>query len=229
MNCWKCAKTRERFGFTKKKMNYNFIAIEGNIGAGKTTLASRIAEQHNAKLILEQFEDNSFLPKFYKEPDKYAFPLEMSFLASRFQQLKDQLGPQDLFKSFTISDYFIIKSLIFAMKTLGEDEYKLYTRFFNIIYQQLPKPELLIYLFVDTPKLQQNIKMRGRPYEQEIKDEYLEKIQQGYFDFIKQQTDLRILILDTNNIDFVQNESDYQKIEQLIHKDHPIGIQRITF
>ncbi len=210
-------------------MEYNFIAIEGNIGAGKTSLATRIAEQYNAKLILEQFEDNSFLPKFYKEPEKYAFPLEMSFLASRFQQLKDQLGPQDLFKSFTISDYFIIKSLIFARKTLSEDEHRLYTRFFNIIYQQLPKPELLVYLYVDTPKLQQNIKLRGRPYEQEIKDEYLEKIQQGYFEFIKQQKDLRVLILDTNNIDFVQNNEDYLKVEQLIHQDYPIGVHRITF
>jgi len=211
------------------KMEYNFIAIEGNIGAGKTSLATRIAKQYNAKLILEQFEDNSFLPKFYKEPEKYAFPLEMSFLASRFQQLKDQLGQQDLFKSFTISDYFIIKSLIFARKTLGEDEHKLYTRFFNIIYQQLPKPELLVYLYVDTPKLQQNIKLRGRPYEQEIKDEYLEKIQQGYFEFIKQQKDLRVLILDTNNIDFVHNNEDYIKVEQLIHQDYPIGVHRITF
>lgn len=210
-------------------MEYNFIAIEGNIGAGKTSLASKIAEQYNAKLILEQFEDNSFLPKFYKEPEKYAFPLEMSFLASRFQQLKDQLGPQDLFKSFTISDYFIIKSLIFAQKTLPEDEYLLYTRFFNIVYQQLPKPELLIYLYVETPKLQQNIKLRGRPYEQEIKDDYLNNIQQGYFDFIKQQTDLRILVLDTNNIDFVNSEDDYKKIEELIHQKHPIGIHRKTF
>lgn len=210
-------------------MHYSFIAIEGNIGAGKTTLATRIAEKHNAKLILEQFEDNSFLPKFYKEPKQYAFPLEMSFLASRFQQLKDQLGPQDLFKSFTISDYFIIKSLIFAQKTLGEDEYKLYTRFFNIIYQQLPKPELLVYLFVETPKLQQNIRMRGRPYEQDIQDDYLDRIQQGYFDFIRHQKDLRILILDTNNIDFVKNESDYNKLEALILQQYPVGNHRITF
>lgn len=219
----------EGFGFIRNNMHYNFIAIEGNIGAGKTSLATRIAEQYNAKLILEQFEDNSFLPKFYKEPEKYAFPLEMSFLASRFQQLKDQLSPQDLFKTFTISDYFIIKSLIFAKKTLGEDEYRLYTRFFNIIYQQLPKPELLVYLYVDTPKLQQNIKLRGRSYEQEIKGEYLDKIQQGYLDFIKQQKDLRILILDTNDIDFVQNEKHYQMIEQVIHQSYQPGIHRITF
>lgn len=210
-------------------MKYNFIAIEGNIGAGKTSLATRISADFNAKLILEQFEDNSFLPKFYEEPDKYAFPLEMSFLAARFQQLKDQLGPQDLFKSFTISDYFIIKSLIFAKKTLAADEYNLYTRFFNIIYQQLPKPDLLVYLYLETSKLKKNIRLRGRPYEQNIKDEYLDKIQEGYFEFIRQQPDLRILVLDTNNLDFVNNDDDYQKITSLIVKDYLPGIHRITF
>jgi len=210
-------------------MKYNFIAIEGNIGAGKTSLATRISEDYNAKLILEQFEDNSFLPKFYKEPDKYAFPLEMSFLASRFQQLKDQLGNQDLFKTFTVSDYFIIKSLIFARKTLGEDEYNLYTRFFNIVYQQLPKPDLLVFLHLETPKLQRNIKLRGRDYEQNIQDEYLNKIQEGYFDFIRQQLDMRILVLDTNSLDFVGNKNDYQKIIDVIESDYPPGVHRITF
>jgi len=208
-------------------MNYNFIAIEGNIGAGKTSLATLIANEFNAKLILEQFEDNSFLPKFYEEPDKYAFPLEMSFLASRFQQLKDQLGPQDLFKSFTISDYYIIKSLIFAEKTLPPDEFQLYTRFFNIILNQLPRPDLFVYLYVKTPKLQENIKTRGRSYEQNIKDEYLDKIQKGYFEFIKQQTKLPILIIDTNNIDFVKNKSDYKKITTLINKEYKPGVHRV--
>jgi deoxyadenosine/deoxycytidine kinase len=210
-------------------MHYNFIAIEGNIGAGKTSLATRISELYNAKLILEQFEENSFLPKFYREPDKYAFPLEMSFLASRFQQLKDQLGPRDLFKTFTISDYYIIKSLIFARKTLEEDEFNLYTRFFNIVHQQLPKPELLVYLHLDTPKLQENIKIRGRSYEQEIEDEYLEKIRDGYFEFIKQQVDMRILVLDTNNIDFVHNPDHFKMIEEIIMADYPAGVHRFAF
>jgi deoxyadenosine/deoxycytidine kinase len=213
----------------EKAMKYNFVAIEGNIGAGKTSLATKIAEVFNAKLILEQFEDNSFLPKFYRDPDKYAFPLEMSFLASRFQQLKDQLGPRDLFKTFTISDYFIIKSLIFARKTLAEDEFNLYTRFFNIVFQQLPKPDLLVFLHLDTPKLQQNIKIRGRSYEKDIQDDYLDKIRDGYFEFIRQQSNMRILILDTNNIDFVHNENDYRMLEELIMADHPVGIHRFTF
>lgn len=212
-----------------KVLRYNFIAIEGNIGAGKTSLATRISEDFNAKLILEQFEDNSFLPKFYEDPDKYAFPLEMSFLASRFQQLKDQLGPQDLFKSFTISDYFIAKSLIFAQKTLGEDEFNLYTRFFNIVYQQLPKPDLFVFLHLETNKLQYNIRLRGREYEKNIHDDYLNKIKEGYFDFIRQQIDMRILLLDTNNIDFVNNDNDYSKVIEAINKDYSAGIHRITF
>ncbi len=209
-------------------MKYNFIAIEGNIGAGKTSLATRIAKDYNAKLILEQFEENSFLPKFYKEPDKYAFPLEMSFLASRFQQLKDDLGPQDLFKTFTISDYYIIKSLIFAKKTLQRDEYNLYTRFFNIIHQQLPKPELLVYLYLETPRLKRNILHRGRPYELDIEESYLDKIQEGYFEFMK-QSDLRILVLDTNNLDFVNREDDYRKVIEAIDREYDRGVHRITF
>ena len=209
-------------------MKYNFIAIEGNIGAGKTSLATRISKDYNAKLVLEQFEENSFLPKFYKEPEKYAFPLEMSFLASRFQQLKDELSPQDLFKTFTISDYYIIKSLIFAKKNLPADEFNLYKRFFDIIHQQLPKPELLVYLYLETPKLKRNIIRRGRPYEQDIEYSYLEKIQEGYFEFIK-QSDMRVLILDTNSIDFVNREEDYRKVVEAIDQEYKRGIHRITF
>jgi deoxyadenosine/deoxycytidine kinase len=208
-------------------MNYNFIAIEGNIGAGKTSLATKIAQQFNAKLILEQFEDNAFLPMFYEDPSKYAFPLELTFLAERYQQLKDQLIQKDLFTSFIISDYFIFKSLIFAKKTLAEDELRLYTRLFQIINDSLTKPDLYIYLYVKVPKLKNNITRRGRSYEQNIEHEYLEKIQSGYFDFIRQQTDMRILILDVNHLDFVHNDSDYQKILDVIFQDYTIGIHRI--
>lgn len=209
-------------------MKYNYIAIEGTIGAGKTSLASRISNQYNAKLILEQFEENSFLPKFYKDPDKYAFPLEMSFLASRFQQLKDQLTTQDLFKSFTISDYFINKSLIFAGKTLQPDELALYTRFFNIIQSSLPRPDLLVYLYLNVDNLKRNIVKRGRSYEQNIEKDYLHKIQRGYFDYIKQQQDMRVLIIDTNNIDFVENDTDYQKLLEIINQEYEKGVHRFT-
>lgn len=208
---------------------YNFIAIEGTIGAGKTSLAERISEDFNAKLILEQFEDNAFLPKFYEDQEKYAFPLEMSFMASRFQQLKDQLGNQDLFRSFTISDYYIMKSIIFARKTLPMDELALFTRFFNFISTSIPKPDLLVYLFLEVDKLQLNIRRRGRSYEQQIKDEYLERIQSGYFEYIRQQHDMRILLLDTNNLDFVNNDADYQKVINIISEEYPVGVHRITF
>jgi deoxyadenosine/deoxycytidine kinase len=207
---------------------YQFIAIEGNIGAGKTSLAKKIAETHNAKLILEQFEDNSFLPKFYKDPDRYAFPLELSFLAERYQQLKDSLGVRDLFKSFTVSDYFINKSLIFSRKTLIQDEFKLYSKLFEIMNQSIVKPELLVYLYADVEHLQENIKNRGREYEQEIKDNYLEQIQESYFDFIKHQTDMRILIINTNKIDFVNNPDDFDLISSIIFKEYEIGIHRIN-
>ena len=205
---------------------YNYICVEGTIGAGKTSLATMISKEFNAKLILEGFADNPFLPKFYKESDKYAFPLELSFLAERYQQLTDQLSKQDLFKAFTISDYFINKSLIFAQKTLQDDVFGLYSKLFHIINSSLPKPDLLVYLYVTVDRLQENIKKRGRDYEQNIENEYLEKIQTGYFDFIRQHQDMRILILDVNNIDFVSNTNDYNKIIQLIDQDYEIGIHR---
>lgn len=210
-------------------MRYNFITIEGTIGAGKTTLASRISKEFNGKLILEQFEDNAFLPKFYEDQEKYAFPLEMSFMASRFQQLKEELSSPDLFSNFTISDYFFPKSLIFAQKTLPKDELALFTRFFNFISSSLPKPDLFVYLYLDVNRLQQNIRLRGRSYEQKIKDEYLEGIQAGYFEYIKQQRDMRILILDTNKLDFVHTDRDYQRIMEVIDADYPAGIHRFTF
>lgn len=210
-------------------MKYNYISIEGNIGAGKTSLATRIAKQFNAKLILEQFEDNSFLPKFYKDPDRYAFPLELSFLAERFHQLKKQLTVQDLFKSFTITDYFINKSLIFAQKTLQSDEFGLYKNLFQIINSALPKPDLLVFLYLDIEKLKENILKRGRSYEKEIKNSYLEKIQEGYLNYIKQQSEMRILIIDTNNLDFVNCEDDYKSLINVINQEYNIGVHRISF
>jgi len=208
---------------------YKYIAIEGNIGSGKTSLATKISQDYNARLILEQFEDNSFLPKFYEDQARYAFPLELSFLAERYQQLKDLLSNQDLFKDFTISDYFINKSLIFSRKTLQSEEYKLYHKLFEIISQMIPRPDLLVYLYSSVERLQANIKKRDRSYEQNIEDNYLEGIQQSYFDFIKHQTDLRILIIDTNDIDFVNNEHDYKKIVDAIFQNYEIGVHRVHF
>lgn len=209
-------------------MRYNYLCIEGNIGAGKTSLATRIANQFNAKLILEQFEDNPFLPKFYKEPEKYAFPLELSFLASRFQQLKGDLAKQDLFKSFTVADYFINKSLIFAKRTIKDDELALYTRLFNIINSNLPRPDLLVYLFVSVERLLENIAHRGRDYEKDIKYDYLKSIEEGYFEYIRHMKDIPVLIIDTNNIDFVNKESDYEQMVEIISDVYNPGIHRIV-
>jgi len=164
---------------------YNYIAIEGNIGAGKTTLTNMIAEDYNAKTVLERFADNPFLPKFYNDKDRFAFPLEMSFLADRYQQLTDDLAQYDLFKNFIISDYYIFKSLIFAQVTLQSDEYFLYRKMFDIMYKEISKPDLYIYLYQNTPRLLENIKKRGRDYEQNIAPEYLDKIHNGYLNFIK--------------------------------------------
>lgn len=204
--------------FTTQILNYKFIAIEGNIGAGKTTLAHKIAEDFNAKKILERFADNPFLPKFYKDQARYAFPLEMSFLADRYQQISDDLAQLDLFKDFIIADYHIFKSLIFAQVTVTEDEFRLYRKLFEIIYKEIPKPDLYIYLYQNTERLLQNIKKRGRSYEQEIPSEYLEKINKGYFDFIKTHPDLNILVLDVSDRDFVKNQSDYIYILEQINK-----------
>jgi len=208
-------------------LKYNFIAIEGNIGAGKTTLARRLSEEFNARLILERFEDNSFLPKFYEQPEIYAFPLEMSFLADRYQQLKEELTRQELFSNFTISDYFIDKSLIFAKNNLRSDEFSLYSRLFQIISTFLPRPDLLVYLYLDIPRLQQNINDRGREYERLIQDDYLEKIQAGYLNHFRSISGLRILIVDTNLVDFAENEKDYQAFLEIISADYDVGIHRV--
>jgi deoxyadenosine/deoxycytidine kinase len=197
-------------------MDYKFIVIEGNIGAGKTSLSHKIAEEYNAKLILEQFASNPFLPKFYEDQEKYSFPLEMSFLADRYNQLKRELSERDLFKSFTIADYYFMKSLIFSKQTLKDDEYNLYRQFFHIIYNSLPKPDLYVYLHSNVEKLLKNIKSRGREYEQDISADYLQKIQDSYFGFFKQQQELSFLIVDTNNIDFVNNPKHYRKLSDAI-------------
>ncbi len=197
---------------------FNYVAFEGNIGAGKTTLATKISEDFNAKTVLERFADNPFLPKFYKDQNRYAFPLEMSFLADRYQQLSDDLAQFDLFKDFLVADYHIFKSLIFAKITLAEDEYRLYRNLFDIIYREMPKPDLYIYLYQNSERLLQNIKKRGRSYEQKIPAEYLDKINSGYLDYIKSQTDLNVLVIDVSDRDFVKNQEDYLFILDAIQK-----------
>lgn len=197
-------------------MQYNFIAIEGNIGSGKTSLSSMLAEEFGAKLILEQFADNPFLPKFYKDQKKYAFPLEMSFLAERYKQLSDETIQPELFSPFIVSDYYVFKSLIFAEITLEEEEFKLYKRLFMMMYNNLVKPDLFVYLYQNTDRLLDNIQKRGREYEKDIRANYLEMIHKGYIDFVKKQNELKVLVVDVSKIDFVNNENDYMKLKEII-------------
>ena len=191
---------------------FNYIAIEGNIGAGKTSLATQMATDFNAKLILERFKDNPFLPKFYKDQQRYAFPLEMSFLADRYQQLLEDIKQFDLFKECVIADYDAYKSLIFAKVTLAEEEYALYKKLFHLMHKELPKPDVYIYLYQNTERLLENIKKRGRKYEQSIEADYLKKINDGYLEFIKNQHDESIKIIDISELDFVKNRKDYLAI-----------------
>ncbi|MEI7500493.1 MAG: deoxynucleoside kinase [Bacteroidota bacterium] len=206
---------------------YNYIVIEGNIGAGKTSFATRLAEECNARLILEQFEENSFLPKFYEDPVRYAFPLELSFLADRYQQLKAQFTASDMFKTFTVADYFIFKSLIFASRNLEQLEFGLYSKLFTIVSSVIPKPDMIVYLYLNLDNLKKNIQKRGRPYEQNIQFEYLDKIQNGYLEFLRQQTDLRVLLIDTNEIDFVERNEDYEWMKGVLFQEYPLGMHRI--
>ncbi|MDA3817272.1 MAG: deoxynucleoside kinase [Prolixibacteraceae bacterium] len=208
----------------------NFLVIEGNIGAGKTTLAKMISEDYNARFVGEAFADNPFLDKFYSDPKSYAFTLEMSFMAERYSQLNNELQSLDLFSNFAVADYYFMKSLIFAGVTLTDDEYTLYRNFFNIIYSRLPRPDLYVYLHKDPDKLIKYIEKRGRDYEKNIKESYLDKVSKSYFSYFKQQSEFPVLVLDTNNVDFVNNNDDYKKIcNSIFNKKHKEGITRIIF
>ena len=203
-------------------MKYTFISIEGNIGAGKTTLANLLAERLNARLILEEFADNPFLAKFYDNPAQYAFSVELFFMAERYKQQKDLVGQQDMFRTLTISDYLFTKCLLFAKVNLPDDEFRLYQRLFDIMHHQMIQPELLIYLHSPVSKLQENIKKRNRPYEQNIQNDYLYNIQQTYTHYIKQHN-MKTLFVDTSNADFTGNPQHLDAILQALEKEYEDG------
>ncbi|SRR5690606_2568843 len=203
-------------------MKYHFITIEGNIGAGKTTLAHLLSRHFNARLILEQFADNPFLARFYENPKQNAFPLELFFMAERYKQLKELIHTKDLFQSITISDYLFTKCLLFAKVNLPDEEFLLYQRLFDIINQQLIQPDILIYLHAPVGNLQANIRKRGRSYEQNIPDEYLFNIQQTYTHYIKQHN-IRTLYVDAGKADFLGNESHLKTIIDALDKDYETG------
>jgi len=208
-------------------VKHRFITIEGNIGAGKTTLATRLAKDFNGKLILEGFADNPFLPPFYENKERYAFPLELYFMAERYQQLKAFLTEQDLFSAFTVSDYLFVKSLLFARVNLSEDEFKLYSTLFNIINPTLPQPDLVVYLHSPVDKLKANINKRGREYEKNISEEYLWSLHQTYMDYFRTALNLKTVVIDISEINFAEHESDYNKVVQIINANYLDGINVI--
>jgi deoxyadenosine/deoxycytidine kinase len=208
-------------------MNYHYITIEGNIGAGKTTLAHLLAKHYNARLILEAFADNPFLPKFYENPQQYAFPLELFFMAERYKQLKELIHTKDLFHSITVSDYLFTKCLLFAKVNLPEQEFHLYQKLFEIIHQQLIQPDLVIYLHAPVSKLQENIRKRNRPYEQSIPDQYLFNIQETYTNYIRQHN-IKTLFIDAGNADFLGKEEHFGVILDALEKDYEAGQHYFT-
>jgi len=208
-------------------MNYHFITIEGNIGAGKTTLAHLLSRHYNARLVLEEFADNPFLPKFYENPPQFAFPLELFFMAERYKQLKELIQQKDLFQNVTISDYLFTKCLLFAKVNLPDDEFRLYHRLFEIIHQQLIQPDILIYLHAPVAKLQVNIKKRNRSYEQNIPDEYLFSLQETYTHYIKDHN-VKTIFVDASNADFLGNEQHLKVVTEALDKDYGDGQHFVT-
>ena len=206
-------------------MRYSFIAIEGNIGAGKTTLASRLASYYNAQLVLEEFEDNPFLPKFYKDPKKYALALELSFIEARFKQLREALSRKD---RLIISDYFFNKSLVFARANLQGSELDIFTGSYTLMEWQLPRPDLLVFLYPNTEKLQENIRKRGREYEKDIPSDYLQRIQQGYLDYLEHQKEVPVLFLDLQSTRYIQSLEDFAYLDRLLNKEHKTGVTRVA-
>lgn len=208
-------------------MKHQFITIEGNIGAGKTTLANLLSQKLNARLILEEFAENPFLHKFYENPAQYAFPLELFFMAERYKQLKEMVHTKDMFQTVTVSDYLFTKCLLFAKVNLPEEEFRLYQKLFDIIHQQLVFPDILIYLHAPVSKLQQNIKKRNRSFEQSIPDEYLFNIQETYTHYIKQHN-IKTLFVDASNADFLGNEAHMKVILDALDNDYEAGQHYFT-
>lgn len=212
----------------KELIPYNYICVEGNIGAGKTSFCRMIQEDYNCKLILEQFNDNPFLPYFYKDPERHAFTVELFFMTERHKQLQSSLLTRDLFHDFIISDYFFIKTLLFARKTLKEEEFRLFQKLFSVLNSSFPKPDLLIYFHRNVDILLKQISARGREYEKQISPEYLASIQDSYFEYFRNITSFPIVIVDIDNFDFVSNRNEYEVIRSLILKEYKPGVHRIS-
>lgn len=212
----------------KNPFPYEYICIEGNIGAGKTSFCQMLEKEYNCKLVLEEFDDNPFLPFFYEDPEKYAFTVELFFMTERHKQLQRNLLSQDLFNDFTVTDYCFMKTLLFARKNLTEEEYRIFQKLFGVLNQSFPNPDLLVYFHRNVDILQQNIRKRGRSYETKISNEYLLNIQNSYFEYFRNILSFPILIIDLNDIDFVENPVQYEEVKLLIAKKYNPGVHRYT-
>lgn len=208
-------------------MRYSYIAIEGLIGAGKTTLARRLAAEWKGRLVLEEFDDNPFLPKFYEDPQRYGFAVELSFLAQRYHQLK-RVTEQDLFAQCTIADYSLGKSMVFASVTLQPDEYALFIDLYGIMFNDLPQPELIVYLHLGMDRLRERIRSRGRAYEQRIGAEYLMRLQDRYLDHLQKRPGSHVLVVDLQDKDLMNDAAVYQRLQTLLDLEVPSGYRVVT-
>ena len=205
---------------TNKALKYSYIAIEGNIGAGKTTLSEMLAKEHNYRLILEQFTDNPFLPLFYENPERYAFQVELFFMTERYKQLQENYSTLNLFQQNTIADYFFLKTLLFANSNLLSEEKRLFQQLFHTLNARFPNPEILVYLHRPVPELKSYIHKRGRSMEESIDPIYLEKVQKAYFGFFKTEPNFPVLVIDLEGVDFVQSPEAYEQITELLCQEH---------
>jgi deoxyadenosine/deoxycytidine kinase len=207
---------------------YRFISVEGNIGAGKTSFCKMIKEEYACNLILEQFDDNPFLPLFYKDPDRFAFTVELFFMTERYKQMEAMVATQSLFSEFTLMDYCFVKTLLFARKNLKDSEYRMFQKLFTTLNQTVPQPDLMVYFHRNIDVLQQNIQKRGRTYETDISNDYLSTIQDAYFEYFRNILSFPVLIIDISDIDFVANRDHYKEIKMLLAKKYRPGVHRIS-
>ncbi len=211
-----------------QKIPYNYISIEGNIGTGKTSFCRKMQNIHSCKLVLETFNDNPFLPMFYKDPERYAFTVELFFMTERHKQLQNNLISQDLFFDFTLSDYFFTKTLLFARNNLGEEEFRLFQKLYKVLNQTFPQPDILVYFHRHVDILMENIKARGRDFEKDITKDYLIQIQDSYFEYFRNILSHPVLIIDMGEIDFVHNEKSFNAVQSLFYKEYNPGVHRMT-
>lgn len=211
-----------------KGLDKYYLAVEGNIGAGKSTLTRLWAEKFNARSVYENFANNPYLPEFYKNPEGLAFQLEISFLAERYTQLKKETESANLFQPNVVSDYLFAKSFIFAQKNLDEGEFELFRKLFDILHGVLPMPNLIVYIHRDIEHLKKNIKKRGREYEQEISNEYLKNIESGYFEYFRTLLNIPILVINAADIDFENDQKKFEAMHTFIFENtHPNGITTV--